>query len=387
MFPFTTSRRTKQLHAHKVRSRAEKQTFGRSFGVEVLESRLVLSGVTLITHGFNSDADGWVTAMAEAIGQRADFAIDQAIYRIAVTDPGHDGAPLDVTSSWVSGPSPTDAATQFPEIALLLDWSDVAGGLFGNYTRSTFDVAAAVADSLLGEGFLSDVSQPLASLPFHLLGHSRGASLVGELAHQLGTRGIWVDQVTTHDPHPVDGIGEPFGEDYGDAPMVAWGNVTFWDNYWRLGANSLFDFSGEPIANTHDVELSNAVLESGGYGLFSGGSHSDVHLWYHGTIDLSESPAANDGFQDVPNDWYGGVHPERDASGYYYSRLANGQRPADGLADNFVGGSASRQAVAIEGSAWPNILELKVNTADPTFAVARGFRSLITVRIRTHKRP
>ncbi len=91
MFPFTTSRRTKQLHAHKVRSRTEKQTFGRSFGVEVLESRLVLSGVTLITHGFNSDADSWVTAMAEAIGQRADLAIDQAIYRIEVTDPGHDG--------------------------------------------------------------------------------------------------------------------------------------------------------------------------------------------------------------------------------------------------------------------------------------------------------
>ncbi len=345
------------------------QTSRHFFGTETLEPRLALSGVTLITHGFNSSADTWVTEMAEAIGQRSDLTIDQAIYRVAVTDPGYDEGPLDVTSQWLSGLSPTDASTPNPEIALVMDWSDVAGDLGSNYTRSTFDVAAAMAEALVSENFLNDVGQPLASLPFHLVGHSRGASLVGELAHLLGKKGIWVDQVTTHDPHPVDGIGEPNGEDYGDAPMVAWGNVTYWDNYWRLGANNLFDFSGEPIANTHDVELSNTVLADGGYGLFSGGSHSDVHLWYHGTIDLSENPLANDGAEDVPNDWYGGVHPERDASGYFYSRLVGGQRAADGLADDFLGGSASRQPVTVDELAWPNILQFTVDTTDSTFGV------------------
>ena len=72
---------------------------------EPLEARRVLTGVTLITHGFNSDADGWVTAMAEAIGDRPDLNVDPLVYRVELTDPGHDNGPLSVTSTKLSGPS------------------------------------------------------------------------------------------------------------------------------------------------------------------------------------------------------------------------------------------------------------------------------------------
>ena len=81
----------------------------------------------------------------------------------------------------------------------------------GGYHRSTVDVAAAVAEKLLLPNFLTDLVTPVAELPFHLIGHSRGASLVGELAKKLGEQGVWVDQVTTLDPHPVDGVREPSG--------------------------------------------------------------------------------------------------------------------------------------------------------------------------------
>ena len=45
--------------------------------------------------------------------------------------------------------------------------------------------------------------RPLAQLPLHLIGHSRGGSVVTEMARLLGAQGVWVDQVTTLDPRPV----------------------------------------------------------------------------------------------------------------------------------------------------------------------------------------
>lgn len=340
----------------------------RSLVVEPLESRRLLAGITLITHGFNSNADGWVAAMAEQIAARPDHDIDQPVYRLNVTDPDHDGGPLEVASSKRSGPAPTDATTQDPEITLLLNWSDVAGSVFG-YARSTYDVAAAVAEKLVTPGFLADLPTPLAEMPIHLLGHSRGGSLVGELAHQLGLRGVWVDQVSTWDPHPVDGIKEPslFNLDYGDAPMVSHQNIVFWDNYWRTQGDDSFDFTGEPVANTTNIQLSETVLSDGGYS----NEHSDVHLWYHGTVDLSASPPANDGSQDVPDGWYGGPHPERDASGFHYSRMIGGTRPVAGLSQE-LGGDAVRADVDWSAANWPNLLDLHVVGGEQTFVAGQA---------------
>jgi hypothetical protein len=338
---------------------------GRScrLGVELLERRELLAGVTLIAHGFNSDANGWVTAMAEAIANRPDLSIDQAIYRWDVTDPGHDGGPLSVTSTKLSGPALADAGTDAPEIAVLLNWSDVAGKIFGSYTRSSGDVAAAVTECLLSADFLAELGGPLASLPLDLIGHSRGGSLVGALAHELAVHGVWVEQVTTLDPHPVDGINDPFGFDFDDAPMVAWDNVLYWDNYWREN-DDLLDFKGETVANVHDVHLSDSVLAVGGYSY----EHSDVHLWYYGTIDTSENPPANNGDADVPNNWYGGANPPRLTSGYAYSRLVGGQRESDGVTAQCAGGLAQRQPVVVTQSAWPNVLDLQVVGTTTAFA-------------------
>ncbi|OHB68763.1 MAG: hypothetical protein A2V70_01905 [Planctomycetes bacterium RBG_13_63_9] len=319
--------------------------------------------MTLITHGFNSDVDGWVSAMANAIASRGDLAIDQPRYTVDVTDPGHDDGPLSVVNTLQAGPSPTAPETDFPELVILLDWSDVAGTLpFGGYHRSTVDVAAAVSDALLTAGFLGGLPGSVAELPFHLIGHSRGASLVGELARQLGERGVWVDQVTTLDPHPVDGVREPavpFDLEWGDAPMIPWDNVVYWDNYWRTQGDDALDFTGEPIANTHDVQLVESILTEGGYPF----DHSNVHLWYYGTIDTSTDPPANNGDYDVPNDWYGGSHPSRTTSGYYFSRIVGGTRPGDGLSVD-LRGDADRDAIDWDSAVWPNLINLQIDASD-----------------------
>jgi hypothetical protein len=329
-----------------------------------LEDRWLLSGVTLIAHGYGSNIDEWVTEMANAISLRPDVDIDQPRYAMRVVDHTHTDKtdPLDVTIEHLSGPSPTDPATDNPEIMVLLDWSDVAGDGLSGFWRSTKDVARDVASKLAEPGFFTDLSVPLAQLPLHLIGHSRGASLVGELAHNLGKLGIWVDQVTTHDPHPVDDYMEPWlgSWDFDDAPMQAWENVAFWDNYWRSDGPTSFDFTGEPIANTHNVELDEGTLTQDGYS----NEHSDVHLWYHGTIDTS--PDAFDYFEYVPSDWYypqTEFHPARDASGYYFSRIINGTRPLDGIQESLpgLGGQAMGNYIPLETElAWPNVMEVAV---------------------------
>ena len=160
---------------------------------EVLEPRQLFTGVTLITHGFGGSAADWVTAMGNAIAQQSGTLASQPRYLMTVTDPGHDNGPLDVVSTRL-GPAAANWASN--EIILLLDWSDVAGSFpFGGYHRPTGDVGAAVADKLLNAFSIPDLSAPLAQLPLHLLGHSRGASVMSRICYQLArTRSAWVEQ-------------------------------------------------------------------------------------------------------------------------------------------------------------------------------------------------
>jgi hypothetical protein len=365
-----TRHRTRRVHARPaVRFRPALRSPGSGRPeLQGLEERRMLSGVTLITHGFNGNVDGWVTAMADAIANRPDVAIDALRYTVTVEDPGSDGGPLDVTAVRTdAGPAPDDPTLSFPEILILLEWTDVAGELpFGGSVRSTIDVGAAVADALLAPGLLPDVATSLTELPFHLIGHSRGAGLVGEIAKNLGEAGAWVDQVTTNDPHPVDGVREPFPfPDYGDAPMQNWENIAFWDNYWRIeqGTGCLsFDFCGESISGAYDLQLSEDLLEdAGGYGF----EHSDTHLFYHGTIDTS--PDAFDGEEAVPAAFYNAPHPARDATGYLWSRIVGEARPAEGVGVPF-GGQGARDSVTRVGAQWPNVGAIVLGGADAPLA-------------------
>lgn len=314
---------------------------------EPLETRDYLSGVTLITHGMMADASHWVAGMAAAIAQRADLSNnDFTIYTMRVTDPNHAGSALSVTINRNSGPLPT-AASKSPEILLLLDWSDMAGSILGGYSRPTPDVAYAVANALTSTSFLADLGgKALADLPLHLLGHSRGASLVSQIAAQLARRGVWVDQLTTFDPVPISLYGDPVAY----TPT----NVGFFDNYYQFSDSIAI---GAPIGGAYNTGPLNI---GGAYVNFLGtGYHDNVHLYYHGTIDASAG--ANDGSEGVPSGWYSS-QSQRTTTGYYWSRLVGGPRPGGGLGAIY-GGGASRTGVTLDLPAWANVGQIAVTSA------------------------
>src|SRR5689334_20966599 len=180
--------------------------------VERLETRRFLSGITIITHGWNSDTHSWVSEMGNAIARAvvapsgdpstvAQYTLTASGSPITVATPTRDAGPADWGSSG--------------EAVIKLEWGSLSGGLFSG--TPTGSVADAYADWLLTHTI---DGHSVFEQPVHLIGHSRGASLNTELARKLAERGIWVDDFTTLDPHPVDGVNEDIsGMNFGDTPM------------------------------------------------------------------------------------------------------------------------------------------------------------------------
>ena len=118
---------------------------------------------------------------------------------------------------------------------------------------------------------------------------------MSQVSYLLGTNGIWVDHLTTLDPHPLNNDGNV---DIIPTPIDAsasntWENVLFADNYYQKVANGDFELDprGEQVSGAYVRQLYNL---DGGYinnplDIFNDTYeyHSNVHLWYHGTIDTN----------------------------------------------------------------------------------------------------
>jgi hypothetical protein len=328
-----------------------------SIRFETLESRTLLAGVTILTHGYQGNITGWISSAADAIIDdrlRGDAA--SYILRVGTNSAGD----LRVRSFTQESGRPI-SRTASGEMVVKLDWTDVDDGSF-----STAEVGRVVADYLMAKPAL--LPAPLASVPIHLIGHSRGASLVTAIAQRFGQRGIWVDQLTSLDPHPVDGHNDFLNIDFGDTPMRTWSNIAFADDYWRTDGNAQnFDFDGESVAGAHQGNLNNSVQRN-----FISSAHLAVTAYYHGTIDTG-ARANND--HPIFSSWYdnSSSKPVRTRTGYYFSRIGGGIRAADGLSPAF-GGAASRVDVGRSGSQWSN--------ADAVQALDRQVQSGDFIRVR-----
>ena len=330
-------------------------------------------GVTLITHGFNSDVASWIIPMQGRVAQYGALApTNTACYEITITQNG--SGPYVAAAAFLSGTNPEVASAG--EILVKLNWSTLSG--FGG--PSTTTIAIAAGQALLATNLIPELGgHALAEAPLHLVGHSRGASLVAELSRLLGAEGVWVDHLTTLDPVPVASFGDP--------AMKLYANVLYADNYWQnLGV--LFDPQGQSLAGAYNRRLLNL---SGG----ANSAHSDVHLWYHGTIDF-HTPITVDGATLTSTErqnWWASFEQRGTNAGFRLSLIGGGDRLnntdsagassgriRDGFNQNYpLGAGQTTNRVALPGNsgAWPNPI-LLIHTATNPLPAGSAFEFTLT---------
>ncbi len=315
-------------------------------------------GVTVITHGFSGNITDWILPMAAEMPGYPGFpGADLTCYDVdiekSVSSYRYEVRLLD-------GPQPQLGDSG--EIVIKLDWSSVATDL----STSSTDVAEAAALALLDPDFQAQLGgRPLVELPLHLIGYSRGASVVSDICRELGERGVWVDHLTLLDPVPV-------GTPYGDAAISIYENVLYADNFYQ----SLGGFL-TPMGTSYPGCFNrNLTRLDGGYsGSFS--NHYDPHLWYHGTIGLA-TPTSDTQATLGANEralWYADAENEGRTAGFHYSRIGGGDRlatlvPVDGtsasIRDGYNrrwdlgagAGNNNRSALPQFVPEWPNLITL-----------------------------
>jgi len=328
------------------------------------DSRCQGAGVTVVTHGLNSNVDSWVSAMTAAIPVNPSLpGTNYTTYNLSFVLDTNINAYIPKWSR-IAGAHPL--TTDSGEILINLDWRQWAGG-----SKSVYEISWVVAYVLAQTNFISELNgHAVAELPIHLIGHSRGGSLVSEMCLDFGTNGIWVDHFTPLDPHPLNNDGFDSNPPYTvvDAPVRTYENVLFADNYWQTAA-----FHGESVAGAYNRQL---IHLEAGYWPDYYGDHFDVHLWYHGTIDLrtptSDSNATLDTFER--SYWYESAEQRGTNAGFCYSLIAGGDRlstnkPAGSNTDMIrtgynqhwdlgAGSTNNRTALPTYSGRWPNPIKV-----------------------------
>jgi hypothetical protein len=275
-----------------------------------------------------------------------------------------------LTSTQTAGVLPMSSTSG--EIIVELDWSQLSGGS----TYNTYQVAAAVLPAMLSTNFIPELGgHSLVEFPMHLIGHSRGGSLICELSRSLGTNGIWVDHLTTLDPHPLNDPAFPLdGILYSavDAPAKTYVNVLFHDNYWE---NISAPVSGEAVSGAYVRKLTNL---NGGYS----SAHSDVHLWYHGTIDW-RTPASDTEASITSSErtnWWATAESNGVIAGFTYTLIGGANRTGTNrplgasfppIRDGYnqwwdlgAGTSSNRTTISTNTGAWPNLMSFNRMTTN-----------------------
>lgn len=293
---------------------------------------------TLVTHGLYEKAEDWVTQMGKAMARHP-----RRQFEFGPSSPPVYSLWFDrnrtLKATLLEGSLPSEDPSG--DIILLLDWNPFSGDLvpINGLPESTTVVGPTVADALLSSGLIPELHGPVARLPLHLVGFSRGGSLVAEISKRLGQRGLVVDHLTLLDPHPlnndgfIDALLPPAGWFIvdGTAANGVYENVLFADAFYQ----TLFMPVGAIPRGAYVRSLNEWVSNHWGYLI----PHHDVHLWYHGTVEVS-LPITSDGEQTLTEgarlQWYAPIEKEGRHAGYQYSLRAGGDRrevfePADRL--------------------------------------------------------
>jgi hypothetical protein len=203
-------------------------------------------GVTVITHGYESGPPfpTWASNMANEVAIRAGGLDKVAQYTLTITNVG--GIPTIASFTRDLG-SPALESLASAQVIVKVDWSAIAGQLCSASATPTVQISPRVAQALMffGEATDGTLSHALAELPIHLIGHSRGASLLSDVTRLVGAQGLWVDQFTSLDPHPCYNIG--------DADVLFYDNIVFADNYYEEYWCTFPD--GQPVNGAYNEYL------------------------------------------------------------------------------------------------------------------------------------
>src|SRR5438045_4081411 len=142
-----------------------------ALALAVFSTRSVTAaGLTIITHGFNSNVTDWIIPMAGKVGGYPGFpGTTYSCYEISITRNG--SGQYVATASLIAGTAPL--LTDSGEIVVKLDWSTLSGGGTPTTTIAQTTVSALLSTTLIPEMG----GRALAELPVHLIGHSRGGSV------------------------------------------------------------------------------------------------------------------------------------------------------------------------------------------------------------------
>ena len=325
-------------------------------------------GVTVLVHGWHvsSGEPSWPPAMQSAIAQ-ARLGGEQSFGTVTVT--GSAGSLIATCDPW-----DVDLATSTTgEIVVRVNWSAVADHLVSHVTAQ--EVAAVVAPTLY-QGQNGD--RPLAELPLHLVGHSRGGGMVLELARLLGEQGIDVDHVTALDAHPLTGADpQPIQPPTPvvDTPAAVYENVVFADSYWQQISYP----EGEYVAGAFNREwtsLPGGYHEHQNTAYNNVADHLNVHLLYHATVDLATPVSDGEATADAAERtaWFNDSEGDGGGTGFIYARIdgsgdrlgeeqpvAGGDAIRDGLhQDPLLGGAGARTTQNWASAVWPNIVHLEL---------------------------
>jgi len=181
------------------------------------------------------------------------------------------------------------------------------GGSWGYTQAAAEGLYAALRDPRYADSGVANAVDELEDMKLvggnrslHLVGHSRGTSVMTHTSRRIVAAGIDIDHLTLLDPHPVDGIEGDDPVDWGDRVAGVYQGVEWSDTYWRKDF-SFYDFAGQLVSGSYARNLECAFPEE----IPGGIDHSRVHAWYHGTIDLSAgSDEVGFGGYMITSSWY-----------------------------------------------------------------------------------
>lgn len=225
--------------------------------------------LTLVTHGMNTGVDDWVLPMCRNIRDyQAARGEECDVYKVKL--PLQTMVQQDTTFEVTRETFTSTNADR--NVVIAFDWSAYASSSWVIFVEhDTPQVAQYLAPFLKANG-------PLLSRPMHLIGHSRGGSLIAGAGDLLADEGYTIDHFTTLDP-----IGHPLSND--TAPHVP-ANVMFADNYFQH--NEEFA-NGASLVGA--VNRQPFLADQVGPSVSDG--HWNIHVWYDRTVNPDRFVAGN----------------------------------------------------------------------------------------------